>query len=874
MARARTRVSDAGDQGRTLTRRGLFGVAGALGLTGLTPLDRAGATLENSASNRAALRVDDLAMTGPRQPRWLSVPMSRIVVNPYDFNQSTSEVAQNSGPQLPLSAGYFAYDDAIRLPSLLTVYRRPGGEPDPQPPPEAFSDEFVELDPAWSAEPGVSASVAESRLTMVLPDSAPNPWGALSRQLTLDVDTFPLVSIEVLDVVGAWALKVNDGSSDVDTVLQADTTATGTFTYDLRQLTGWSGTKTFTLRLFVVQRQAPLVVERIAVHGRPTTWLQVAATYTTTWRPEALDFSAEYAGGGRLHGYDVFHDTTSVTRLLVGTGLDIDGGGLALAGRFTGAVQYDAARGVLSVSQGNVRYAVAVGPGRQVTYYRSGLDLLAGGPALPEPPSTGFWSAELPARGMTVGIGFAHRGEGGGVAADRARAAARPNAAPRARARWRDYWNSYLARVPRPADFTLTAVPTEGVSADDIAVTYYRAWHFLSANTLPEMPEIDYPFPQVATGKPSMWAFGAEGSRPSASWDSLLGMQYLAYVEPDIAWRAFLGLMSLVDDTGRLGGESLPSRKAQTAWILYNVTGDTGRLAACYENLRRYLLWARENPRWIFGDHDIPDERDAEFVVSLLLDFDYAARIAARLGRHDEVTFWHDQFDALSADYGAWFFPVDGPYPTLQYHFVEGSHPDSPGNTLWVCTGLHLPRLTERQRRLLIERFLGEYRPDATLAGWGFPNVKAPDVTYTAYGLLDSGMVREADVFLQANLRDVVRAGVFAEVYDDPPDGPVGVGVRPSLFGAVTVIDVVWLRNGYRADDGEPLFVRMPGADGGLSGLTFRGRKLAVDIDASAGEIRLSGNAVRGGRACRRLPAPVGESLSIPAGCAMPTADQ
>jgi len=874
MARARTRVSDAGDQGRTLTRRGLFGVAGALGLTGLTPLDRAGATLENSASNRAALRVDDLAMTGPRQPRWLSVPMSRIVVNPYDFNQSTSEVAQNSGPQLPLSAGYFAYDDAIRLPSLLTVYRRPGGEPDPQPPPEAFSDEFVELDPAWSAEPGVSASVAESRLTMVLPDSAPNPWGALSRQLTLDVDTFPLVSIEVLDVVGAWALKVNDGSSDVDTVLQADTTATGTFTYDLRQLTGWSGTKTFTLRLFVVQRQAPLVVERIAVHGRPTTWLQVAATYTTTWRPEALDFSAEYAGGGRLHGYDVFHDTTSVTRLLVGTGLDIDGGGLALAGRFTGAVQYDAVRGVLSVSQGNVRYAVAVGPGRQVTYYRSGLDLLAGGPALPEPPSTGFWSAELPASGMTVGIGFAHRGEGGGVAADRARAAARPNAAPRARARWRDYWNSYLARVPRPADFTLTAVPTEGVSADDIAVTYYRAWHFLSANTLPEMPEIDYPFPQVATGKPSMWAFGAEGSRPSASWDSLLGMQYLAYVEPDIAWRAFLGLMSLVDDTGRLGGESLPSRKAQTAWILYNVTGDTGRLAACYENLRRYLLWARENPRWIFGDHDIPDERDAEFVVSLLLDFDYAARIAARLGRHDEVTFWHDQFDALSADYGAWFFPVDGPYPTLQYHFVEGSHPDSPGNTLWVCTGLHLPRLTERQRRLLIERFLGEYRPDATLAGWGFPNVKAPDVTYTAYGLLDSGMVREADVFLQANLRDVVRAGVFAEVYDDPPDGPVGVGVRPSLFGAVTVIDVVWLRNGYRADDGEPLFVRMPGADGGLSGLTFRGRKLAVDIDASAGEIRLSGNAVRGGRACRRLPAPVGESLSIPAGCAMPTADQ
>lgn len=856
------------DSSAVLTRRGMLGAAGALGLAALAAPGRAGATGQAGVAGTSSVQpftTDDLAMTGPRQARWLTVPMSRIVVNPYDFNQPTSEVTQNSGPQLPLSAGYYAHNQAVRVPSLLSVYWRPPGEPNPQPPEVAFADDFDQLDPAWSAEPGVSASVSDSRLTVTLPDSAPNPWGALSRELTVDVDAFPLVSIEVVGVAGAWALKVNDGSSAVDTVLQGDTTATGAFSYDLRQLTGWTGTKTFQLRLFVVQKQAPLVVDRISLHGRPTSWLREATAYTTTWRPEALDFTAEYADGGSLVGYDVFHDTNSVSRVLVGTGGG--SGGLALTGRFTGHVDHDPSLGTLTIRAEQFSYAVTVGAGARVTYYRSEVDLLAGGPVLPEPSAAGFWAVDVPAAGATVGVGFAYRGEGTGVAVQRARAAATSDGARAARARWREHWNSVLGRVPAPQDFALPAVAGLGVTTDDVSATYYRAWHFLHANVLPEAPEVDYPYPQVAAGKPSMWNFGADGSRPSASWDSLLGIQYLSYSEPDIAWQAFLGLMSLVDNTGRLGGESLPSRKAQTAWILYNVTGDARRLAACYASLRRHLIWAEANPRWIFGDHDFPDERDAEFVVSLIVDLGYAKRIAATLEVAADVEMWTSRAGQLTADYGDWFFPTDGPAPTLQYHYLEGSHADSAGNTLWVCTGLHQPQLTDTQLRLLRERFLGTYRPDAAFAGWGFPDVKAPDVTYVAYGLLERGMVEQADVFVQLNIRDIVRAGSFAEVYDDPPEGPVGTGVRPSLFGAVNLIDFVWLRNGYRADDGEPLFVRLPGADGGVSGLTFRRRSLDVDVDGAAGEILLAGTAVRGGARCRRLNASVGQSLPIPDGC-------
>ncbi len=796
------------------------------------------------------------------------MPESRIVLNPYDFNQTTSEVEQNSGPELPLSAGYYAHDQATRLPALLMTFLRPPGEPDPEPPPVAFADEFEELSADWEAEPGVGASVANSRLTMALPDAAPNPWGALSRTLTVDVDAFPVVTIDVSSVAGLWALKVNDGSEPVDTVLQGDTTSTGVFSYDLTRATGWTGTKTFSLRLFVVQKNAPLVVDRIAVHGQPVSWLQPASTFSTNWRPEALEFAATYGEHGVVRGRDQFHDTSSIARVLTIEGIGPDDGSLALAGRYAGAVSHDAGRSVLTIHTSSYAYSLAMGTGAAPTYYRSESDLRAGGPAVTPAPEAGFWSVAVPGgREARVGVGFAYAGEEDTVSADRALAAAEPRATSGALRHWRSYWNAVLSRAPHPADFALPAVPAEGVTPDDVAATYYRAWHFLVANVLPEGPEVGYPYPQVAAGKPSMWNFGADGARPSASWDSLLGIASLAYVAPNTAWNAFTGLMTLVDESGKLGGESLPSRKAQTAWILYAVTGDRDRLAACYPELKRYLLWAEANPRWIFGDHDIADERDSEFVVSVLLDFGYAERIATAIGAVADDEFWRSRREQVLQDYGAWFYPHSGPLRTLQYHFVDGSHADSAGNTLWVTTGLHLPFLTDEQRALLRARFLSGFKPDATLAGWGFPDVKAPDVTYTAYGLLRTGMAAEADVFIQANIRDIVRAGSFAEVYDDPPGGPVGAGVRPSMFGAVNLIDFVWVRNGYRADDGMPLFVRLPAADGSVTGLTHRGRTLDVNISEASGTISLSGSAVRGGRRCRRLPAPVGTSVPLPEGC-------
>jgi hypothetical protein len=844
----------------------------------------AGATPASDAATGAVPppTAADLAQTGPDQQRWLSVPESRIVLNPYDFNSRRTPVEQSTGPELPLSAGYYAGDEASTVRNLLSLYQRPAGEP-PAPDIDVdFHDSFSSLSPSWSAEPGLVPTVADDQLHLTLGTDAPNAWGALSRELTLDVDAYPQVQITVTGAEAAWALKVTDGTQPVDTILQGDTHQEGTFTYDLAEATGWTGTKTFQVRLFAVGKGQRLDVDDLRIQSKPVPWLRSAETFSTTWLPHALPFTASYGQGGKAKGQDFFHDENSITRSLSFTGLSTDGGAVQIAGAYAGPVSFDRDQRTLTVEHEHYRYAVAVpAADAEIAFYASENDLIAGGPTLSEPGRTGFWALTVaPGQGDTslatqVGIGFAPASDATVVAGRRARDAATRAGADVDPRHWERYWDRLLSRVPRPHDFAVSAVDDRGVPPADVRATYYRAWVFLAADVLPPEPEVGYDHPQLAAGKPSMWNFGAHGARASASWDSLLGMQYLAYVDPETAWRSYTGLMSLVDDDGMLGGESLPSRKAQTAWILYALTGDTARLRAIYPDLRRHLLWARANPRWIFGDHDDQNERDAEFVVSLLLDFGYAGRIAAALGEAEEVEFWQGQYDTFFADYLRWFWETPTS-PPRQYYFLD-TGAESPGNTLWVTTGLHLPTIAGDHLEGLKKRFTDRYDAAADFGGFGFPDVKAPDVTWTTYGLLEQGMTRQAAGLVDAVLRDMVRSGEFAEVYQPGPNGPEGTGVRPSLFGAVNVLDAVWLRNGYRMDAGDPRFVLLggsmeQGADGrpggGVDGLRIRGRTLNLHTDGEHGQVHLSGSYVRDHPSCTTLDAPVGETVQLPAGCA------
>jgi len=77
-------------------------------------------------------------------------------------------------------------------------------------------------------------------------------YGVVSKNVSYDLDVFPYLQIKVPEVSagGKWALKVNDGTSDI--YVQGDTANTGTYFYNLKTITGWSGSKSFSVRLLVV----------------------------------------------------------------------------------------------------------------------------------------------------------------------------------------------------------------------------------------------------------------------------------------------------------------------------------------------------------------------------------------------------------------------------------------------------------------------------------------------------------------------------------------------------------------------------------------------------------------------------------------------
>ena len=59
-------------------------------------------------------RSDDLTETAANQPRWLTLPQSPVVLNPYEVLSAESALAQSNPPQLPLNAGYYIDHPPVR----------------------------------------------------------------------------------------------------------------------------------------------------------------------------------------------------------------------------------------------------------------------------------------------------------------------------------------------------------------------------------------------------------------------------------------------------------------------------------------------------------------------------------------------------------------------------------------------------------------------------------------------------------------------------------------------------------------------------------------------------------------------------------------
>jgi hypothetical protein len=359
-------------------------------------------------------------------------------------------------------------------------------------------------------------------------------------------------------------------------------------------------------------------------------------------------------------------------------------------------------------------------------------------------------------------------------------------------------------------------VDSLGVTDAQIYRSYYRAWAFFLANTLPPMPENGFPYPQVCAGKPSLWTGGAPHSEETSTWDGADAMQALALVDPATAWAAAQGIMSQVGPSGYLGGEALCPAFAQTFWLLYQQTGALLRLRSIYPSLKRYLAWKIDNPRWIFPNKSIADakpspQKDNEFVAHAIVDMEYAERITRALGMADELAFWQKQQRDLAANYQRWFWPAPG---NVAYRlYMSDTDRGDPGDT-WNLKGLQIPPdLLKPQSR---DALLALYRKSINLQ---LPFLIPPnrnrfgDLEPIALGLFQYGQLDEFRQLTDAILRDVTRAGEFSEYYltDGPP---AAAGVRPSAFGARLMTDSLFWHNGVILDEGLPVLVGVPGAVG------------------------------------------------------------
>lgn len=745
----------------------------------------------------------DLRDTGPDQRRWLSLPSSRLVLNPFNGTTTLSPLQYSTGPEMPLNLGYYAADHADELASAVGLYRRDAdraGAVD-----VVWRDEFDSLDPAWTVGADVDA-VADGQLCLELRHGAPHYSGAVRRSVEVDLDASPWLEIAVASVVDAWGLRVSrDGDPDI--VIQPDGRGTGTFSYDIAERTGWSGVTRIELVLRAAVWGKPVRIDHLRFLAVVPV-LVGAAERTVEWLPHTLPWRARYPDGSEAAGSDLLADVDTVLRTasLVD---DADAGRWVVTGRFAGSASWDPAARTMTVLGERFAYAVRLSADLEIdgdaAFHRTQPELVAGLARTGTPTIGGFWS--VPVRSGTgptpfaAAVAFATLADGGAATAQaRAGAVLESGDLDAVETRRRRFWDELLRRVPRPRRFAIRGVPRLGVSAAAVRATYYKAWVFLAADVLPPMPEAGFAYPQLATGKPSLYVEGPPGAAATAAWESLLAMQHYAHLDPETAWSAYRGLMTLVRPDGELAGEGLPSRKAQTAAALHALTGDTASLADVYPALRRHLLWAEADPRWIFKDSTPTDQKDAQFVASVLVDMGFARDLAATLGETADVAMWEAHRAATFTDYLRWFWPTPTAEPVEMIR--PGTSGADPGNVLWIGTGLHLDLWPAASTELagLLRRFLHTYRPGRSFAGFVQP--KYPDISYTVRGLIDQGHPTQGLALANCALRDVVRANQFAETYDG--EVPQGHGVRPSYFGAGQVIDAVWLNNGYRSDVAPP----------------------------------------------------------------------
>ena len=770
-----------------------------------------------------------------QEPHWLSLPMSRLVVNPFtdEYMGHPGESASTEGDLVPINIAYYVGAAPVPLPALWFVQSLAGIT---EPSRLILGNQLsVSSLAGWNTN-GVTVRSSNGGLTVTsLAD-----YGSISQTVTVDLDKCPDLLVQTANR-GNFDMKVNDGSQSVD-ILLTPRQELGANVCSVPTATGWHGVKTFRVILYALGRASPVTFTHVQFVGGNR---KVHYTTVNNWDPSRL-ITSVYITPTKilLQSTTILPNVDTVSQHLH---FDSPPSWFVISGRFGGRVRWNSEHNVLHLmGNGFNSVLTASAPLRWLGVRPTDLDW-----ALPHERSKnsdfGVWRAAVKMpngkKDLIVTMHFQPSSISDTKTPLLAPVSATPKSFSSSLNQRIKYWNALLCRVPRPLDFTIDAVKSLSVSSAEVCRNYYRAWAFFFTDTLPPMPENHYPFAQICTGKPSMWTDGAPHSPESAVWDGAVASQALALVQPGLCWNAIEGMLSQVDQNGYMPGEVLPTVYAQSVWLLFQRTHDLEQLRRVYPSLKRYIDWRIAHPHWVWPNKSIADlkpdsDKSNEFVVHEIVDMGFASKIANALNLSSEVKYWDDQKKTAIAEYQVWFWPAPGNVVWEDYY---GGTSRSGSEIDWTLKGLGInpTLLPSADKNHLVDLFSRSFNASTA---FGIRQNRFGDLEPITLGLFRHGQIDDSRKMSDIIMRDVTRAHGFSEDYSRA-NPPVPSGVRPSSFGARLMTDSVLWHNGVVLDEGLPILLGMPGA-AGVNDVPVMDKTLSIRYDQLAHTASLSGPAL------------------------------
>ena len=769
------------------------------------------------------------------KPRWLSIENSRIVLNPVGVGHTgelVPHISNGAFASMSINAGYFYGEFPHRVPTVWT-WKPVTSKIKPN---SNIGEEYQNIiDMEWKDV----GSKGEKKSGEIKLTQYNDSYGFIESQpFKINIQKTPIVYINIDGKEFAtWGLKV--GRKDqADMPIINGTVEKGNFAFDLRDYTDLKNNEEIYIRVFTVGDQGTeITLKGLGIGGisQDVAGFEVVEEF---WQPSQITHIAKSSSRQiDVESTIFFSDEDSISQKLIVTKSNRND--LLLSGIWNkGDVDYLENDNVIIIYHEEYAIVLAFNGKPIHTRYASIEDYVIGKPSN---SFDGYWTIRYPMvnKGDTINVSavFVGGGKVTGEHINKAKNNIKENILSDNLLAREKSWNENLAKTPKPDNFSLTTIPYKETSQKSLEAMYYKAWTFIFANILPPMPENDYNYPQFACGKPSLWSEGHEKNRASAQWESIIAMQFGAYVVPEQAWNALAGFMNLVDEEGTIGGEGLPSRHCQTAWILYNLTGDKTRLIEMYPDMKRLLKWKIDDPRWIYKNFTENTEKDSEFVTQALTDITYMMDICNVLEYNEEITYWKREKNALYDKMLNWFWKEKG--GDVHRIYQEERGPLIPNNSWSLAIfGLVPDILVSPELESLVKLYKECLDPNLSFLIYNF--VKHPSRQLLMRGLLWTDMFDDAESFAEATLRDVTRAGEFAEEYDNT-EPPKPRGVMPSIFGVGNVIDSsLWL-NGVWISEGLPMLIDIRA--GGIKNLSVRGKVLNISVSEN-GDVSIYGSAV------------------------------